>query len=84
MKFQKVSNIDMYLFIEKGLGGGISYIAKRYCEANNKYMKNFDPTQQSKFITYLDMNNLYDWAKSNYLPYSGFNWLKNSDNFDAN
>ena len=60
MKFQKVSNIDMYLFIEKGLGGGISYIAKGYCEANNKYMKNFDPTQQSKFITYLDMNNLYD------------------------
>ena len=60
MKFQKVSNIDMYLFIEKGLGGGISYIAKRYCEANNKYMKNFDATQLSKFITYLDMNNLYD------------------------
>ena len=83
MKFQKVSNIDMYLFIEKGLGGGISYIARRYCEANNKYMKNFDPTQLSKFITYLDMNNLYDWAKSDYLPYSGFNWLKNA-NFDAN
>ena len=84
MKFQKVSNIDMYLFIEKGLGGGISYIAKRYCKANNKYMKNFYPTQLSKFITYLDMNNLYDWAKSDYLPYSGFNWLKNADNFDAN
>ena len=50
----------MYLFIEKGLGRGISYIARRYCEANNKYMKNFDPTQLSKFITYLDMNNLYD------------------------
>ena len=83
MKFQKVSNIDMYLFIEKGLGGGISYIARRYCEANNKYMKNFDPTQLSNFITYLDMNNLYDWAKSDYLPYTGFNWLKNA-NFDVN
>ena len=32
--------IDMYLFIEKGLRGGISYIAKRYSEASNKYMKN--------------------------------------------
>ena len=29
----------MYLFIEKGLRGGISFIAKRYSEANNKYMK---------------------------------------------
>ena len=29
----------MYLFIEKGLRGGISYIAKRYSDINNKYMK---------------------------------------------
>ena len=29
----------MYLFIEKGLRGGISYIAKRYSEANNEYIK---------------------------------------------
>ena len=37
---EKIIDIDMYLFIEKGLTGGISYIAKRYSEANNKYMKN--------------------------------------------
>ena len=29
----------MYLFIEKGLRGGISYIAKRYSDINNKCMK---------------------------------------------
>ena len=54
----------MYLFIEKELRGGISYIAKRYSEANNKYMKNYDPKKSSKFLTYLDVNNLYGWAMS--------------------
>ena len=47
-------------------------------------MKNHDPTKPSKFITYLDMNNLYGWAMSRYLPYGRFKWLKNADNFDVN
>ena len=54
-KLEKISDIDMYLFIEKGLKGGISCIAKRYSEANNKYMKNYDPKKPSQFITYLDI-----------------------------
>ena len=74
----------MQLFIEKGLRGGISYIAKRYCKANNNYIKNYDPKKPSKYILYLDMNNLYGWAISSYLPYGGFKWLKNIDNFDVN
>ena len=35
VKLEKISDIDKYLFIEKGLRGGISYIAKRYAKANN-------------------------------------------------
>ena len=35
VKLEKISGINMYLFIEKGLRGRISYIAKRYSEANN-------------------------------------------------
>ena len=65
----------MYLFIEKGLRGGISYITKRYAEANNKYIKNYDLQKPSTFITYLDMKNLYGWAVSCYRPYGGFKWL---------
>ena len=34
-----ISNTDLYIFVEKGMRGGISYIAKRYSQANNKYMK---------------------------------------------
>ena len=65
----------MYLFIKKALSGRISYIAKRYSKSNNKYMKNYDSKKPSKFITYLDMNNLYDWTISSYL-YGRFKWLK--------
>ena len=83
VKLEKISDIDKYLFIEKGLRGGISYIAKRYAKANNKYMNDYDPEKLSTFITYLDMNNLYGWAMSEYLPYGGFNWLKNVDTFDV-
>ena len=69
VKLEKISNIDKYLFIEKGLRGGISYIAKRYAKANSKYMNDYDPKKPSTFISYIGMNNLYGWAMSDYLPY---------------
>ena len=83
IKCKRISDIDKYLFIEKGLTGGISYIAKRYAKANNKYINDYDPKKPSTFISYLDMNNLYGWAMSEYLPYEGFKWLKNVDEFDV-
>ena len=74
----------MYLFIEKGLRGGISDIGKRYAKANNKSMKSYNPTKPSIYVSYLDMNNLYGWAMSGYLPYGGFKYLKSVDNFEVN
>ena len=69
-RLETISDTDMYLFIEKGLRGDFLH-----CKANNKYMKNYDPTKPSKYLLYLDMNNLL---------YSGFKWLKNVNNFDVN
>ena len=83
IELEKMSYIRKCLFIEKGLRGGISYIAKRYAKANNKYLNDYDPKRPSTFISYLDMNNLYGWAMSEYLPYKGFKWLKNIDKFDT-
>ena len=40
-------------------------------KANNKYLKSYDPKQESKSITYLDENNLYGYAMSKFLT-SGF------------
>ena len=49
----------MHLFIEKGMTGGISYIAEIHIQASNKYMKYYDRCKESKYIMYLDPNNLY-------------------------
>ena len=84
VKLEKISDIDKYLFIEKGSRGGISYIAKRYAKTNDKYMNDYDSEKLSTFITYLNKNNLYGWTMSEYLPYGEFNWLKNDDKFDVN
>ena len=83
IELEKISDIGKYLFIKKGLRGGISYIAKRYAKANNKYMKVYDSKKPSKFVTYLDMNNLYGQGISGYLSYGRFMWLKNGDGFDV-
>ena len=47
-------------------------------------MKSHDPAKLSIYIPYLDMNNLYGYGMSDYLPYGGFKWLKNVDKFDVN
>ena len=46
-------------------------------------MKLYDDRRRSKYITYLDANNLYGWAMSQYLPCSGFKWL-NQKKIDVN
>ena len=50
-------------------------ITGRYSKANNKYMKNYNKKLKSKFIKYLDTNNLYGLAMSKKMPYSNFEWV---------
>ena len=85
-ELELISDIDMHLLIEKRMRGGISYIAKKFSKGNNKYMQFHDNSKSSKYIAYLDPNNLYGWAMSQYLPYSGFKQFnkKETDKFCLN
>ena len=81
-----ISNITMHYFFEKRMRGGICYIANIHSKANNKYMRDYDSSEESNVIVYLDANDLYGWPMSQYLPYGGFEWLspEKVKNFDVN
>ena len=67
---------DMLLMIEKGIRGGVSMISTRYGKANNPYMgDSYDPNQPTKYISYLDANNVYGWAMCKPLPTHGLEWM---------
>ena len=74
-QLELLTDTDMHLFIEKGMRGGISMVSKRYAKANNP-LTDYDPEKENNYIMYYDANNLYGWAMSQPLPYSGFKWVK--------
>ena len=75
IKLELMTDIDMFQFIEKGMHGGVSYIANRYGKANNKYMN----IMYIMYIMYLDTNNVYGWAMSQYLPAGNFKWMSDRE-----
>ena len=83
VELKLIPDPDMYIFFEKGARGKVSYISNRYSKANNKYLKSYDPKQESKHVIYLDPNNLYGYAMFKFLPTSGFKWLGPKE-FDLN
>ena len=68
LKLDFLTDIDMLLMVEKGMGGGIYHSIYRYARANNKYMKDCDKSKELLYIQYWNVNNLYGWAMPQKLP----------------
>ena len=68
VKSELLTDINMLLMVEKGIGGGIYYAIHRYAKANNKCMKDYDKNKESTYLKYWDVNNLYGWGMSQKFP----------------
>ena len=77
IKLELLPNYDMLLMVENGIRGGICQPTHSHAKANNKYMKSNNKNIESSYLVFLDANNLYEWAMSQELPVSGFEWVKN-------
>ena len=68
IKLELISDIDMHLFIQKGMKGDISYISKRYSSIKD-----------NSTIMYWYANNLYGWAMIQPLPVSDFKFISEKE-----
>ena len=73
----------MLLMIEEGIRGGMCQSTHRYAKANNKYMKNYDKSIESSYLTYLDACKQFVWmGKSQKLLVNGFKWENDLSRFN--
>ena len=68
VKLKNINNIDIHLFLEKGMGGGVSYISKGYSKSSD-----------DTIIMCWDASNLYGWAVIQDLPCEGFKFLSEEE-----
>ena len=58
VELELFTDMDMYLFMEQSLRGGITTTNHRHAKANNPYLLDYDESKETSYIQYLDVNNL--------------------------
>ena len=70
-----IQDVDKHLFVEAGMRGGVACVSKRLAEACDEP----DEDGFRQFLLYLDANNLYGWAMSQYLPTGEYRWMTDDE-----
>ena len=81
VKLDLLTNINILLMVQKGIWGDICHAMHEYAEANNKYMKVFDRNEESSYLKYWVVSNLYRWSMLQKLPVNCFKWFENTFQF---
>lgn len=75
VKLELINDLEIYSLLEKGIRGGLAQCSLRHAKANNKYLPDYDVSQKSTYLIYLDCNNLYGYAMTMKMPISEFRLL---------
>lgn len=68
VNIELIADVDMLLFVERGVRGGISQCSQRYVEANNKYMgKSYKPDENPNYLMYLDGKSIHNYNNNYYI-----------------
>ena len=77
---QHITDNDMYNIVENSIRGGISMVTTRHAQANNPpFPATYDASLPKQNLIYLDANNLYGWAISQFIPTHGFRFLQQEE-----
>ena len=74
VKLELLTDIDMVLMVENSIRGRLTQVVRKYGDANNKYLPEYNKNQISSYLQYLDANNLYGYAMIKKLPLNAFKW----------
>ena len=59
VKSELSTDIDMLLMIEKGIKGRVCQAIHQYVKVNKKHMRDYVKNEESLYLKYWDVNNLY-------------------------
>lgn len=80
VEIELITDINIFLWVEKTQRGGMCEVIKRRAVANNKYLSDtYDPSKPDTYLTCFDVNSLYSTAMSSYLPIGGYEFIENFD-----